>query len=102
MFAYNIPDATGFSIRWKGRIKHMHTHLPEDDFAVYQGYDEEIWLHFPLDKGEIISEIWKQYDTRRNSATLIVSTLFSMPDLDTNLSKVQNKFRPHSRPRSSS
>lgn len=97
MLTYNTPDVTGFSICWNGYIEYMHAHVPGEDFAFYQGYDKAIWLHFPLDKGETISEIWKQGRWKRGSV-LMVSTLISVPDLNkstTDLFKAQNKLRSH-------
>lgn len=71
---YNTPDVIAYSARWKGRIMSLHAHLPGEDSALYKGYEEGIWVYFPLEKGERISEIWKHSQFKQGSS-LIVSNL---------------------------
>lgn len=87
MLTYNMPDVTGYSVSWMYRIMHIHAHTPGEDLAFYtEAYDkaawvdyEEIWIYFPLAKGETISEVWKVQEPRRAS-DLIVSLLTLVSD----------------------
>ncbi|KAK2051440.1 hypothetical protein LY76DRAFT_398607 [Colletotrichum caudatum] len=70
---YNALEVTAYSVCWKGGIIYLHAHFPGEDFAFYKGY-KGIWVYFPLEKGERISEIWKRYQFRQSSSLLYKTT----------------------------
>lgn len=71
MLPCNTPDVTGYSCFWMCGIMYMHAHILGEDLAFYQGCDDGIWVHFPLQKGEIISDIWKYREARRAPALIV-------------------------------
>lgn len=70
---YNMPEAIGYSMCWSKRIKYLHAHLLQEDFAFYEVCQEGMWVHFPTSRGEKITEIWTQ--RLHEGRLLIVSSL---------------------------
>lgn len=71
MLLCNEPEVIAYSGFWNHRIMSLHAHITGEDPALYKGPEEGIWVYFPLEEGEKISEIWNHFQFIRGS-TLIV------------------------------
>ncbi|CAI0652177.1 unnamed protein product [Colletotrichum noveboracense] len=72
--AEGSPPAAQLSMRirffWKFSIISLHAHISGEDLAFYEGYEAGIWLYFPLEKGEKITEIWKHGESKADLALI--------------------------------
>ncbi|KZL64983.1 hypothetical protein CT0861_12835, partial [Colletotrichum tofieldiae] len=71
MLACNEPGIAAYSVYWNCSIMLLHAHIPGEDLTFYEGYQEGIWLHFPLKTGEKISEIWKHGQVESDLALIL-------------------------------
>lgn len=71
MLKYNAPDIIGYSLRWSSRMVYLHAHVQGKDLAFYQGYEQGLWVYFPLERGEKILEIWTHCQFRLGSALIV-------------------------------
>ncbi|KAK1843036.1 hypothetical protein CCHR01_14341 [Colletotrichum chrysophilum] len=64
MVACNEPAVEGYSVFWKFSLVALHAHILGEDLTFYENFEAGIWLYFPLEKGEKITEIWKRGGSR--------------------------------------
>ncbi|KXH65948.1 hypothetical protein CSAL01_13571 [Colletotrichum salicis] len=60
MVACNERGVKGYSIFWKFSLVALHAHNLGEELTFYKNFEAGIWLYFPLEKGEKITEIWKR------------------------------------------
>ncbi|OBR03246.1 hypothetical protein CH63R_12373 [Colletotrichum higginsianum IMI 349063] len=74
MLVCNEPDVIAYSAFWTVGIMSLHAHTTGGDLAPYNRHEEGIWLYFPLEKGEKISEIWNLSQFLEGSALIFKTT----------------------------
>lgn len=71
-FDFNLPDTTGYTFCWAQGFSLVHAHTPSQDQCRYPPLPADpqstFWFYFPMNEGEIISDMWAlpyiQYDQR--------------------------------------
>ncbi|KAH9232171.1 hypothetical protein K456DRAFT_1914806 [Colletotrichum gloeosporioides 23] len=76
MLVCNEPGVIGYSAHWNMGIMSLHAYIAGEDVTFYNGHEGGVWVYFPLQEGEKISEIWKCTQPRQQ-ATLIFTTTHS-------------------------
>ncbi|WQF81014.1 hypothetical protein CDEST_06028 [Colletotrichum destructivum] len=74
MLVCNEPDVIAYSALWNLGIMSLHAHTTGGDLAPYNRHEEGIWVYFPLEKGEKISEIWHLSQWLEGSALIFKTT----------------------------
>ncbi|KAM0424248.1 hypothetical protein ACHAPT_010620 [Fusarium lateritium] len=61
-FECNHPDIIGYSACWYRTVSVVHAHVPGEDLRFYANtaadFPSGVWLYLPMDKGELVTELW--------------------------------------------
>ncbi|KEY63892.1 hypothetical protein S7711_10173, partial [Stachybotrys chartarum IBT 7711] len=71
----NDPSTVAYSVLWHRGISMIHAHTAKDDLSFYKLWPEGLWVYMPLEKNEVIRELWQRRSplTRRRGLMLITS-----------------------------
>lgn len=74
----NHPSTTGYSFSWNSRLTKIHSHMTGEDLSVYktdaQSNEHEVWIYFPMNPGDSVSEIWKREPYINVDPTILFKT----------------------------
>ncbi|OHE90313.1 hypothetical protein CORC01_14386 [Colletotrichum orchidophilum] len=93
MLVCNLPGVTAYSVYWDYRIISFHAHVAGENLTFYEGCEDGVWMYFPLEEGEKISEIWKYSQFKRGSGLIFRTTYGRIAHLCP-----QPKLQPHPAP----
>jgi hypothetical protein len=74
-FICNDPAIIGYSVRHSRRCLSIHAHVAGEDTSIFYQLKpriNEVWQYMPVDKGEVVVEIWKYYYPLHRSTALLV------------------------------
>ncbi|KAL7787728.1 hypothetical protein V8C37DRAFT_389806 [Trichoderma ceciliae] len=59
-FKCNDPAINGYSLLWASGLALFHAHTAGEDTSLYQSAPRASWLYIPMDRDEVITEVWQR------------------------------------------
>ncbi|KAH7308627.1 hypothetical protein B0I35DRAFT_99114 [Stachybotrys elegans] len=72
---FNDPSITAYSILRDHGIRAIHAHTAQDDdLSFYKPWQRGSWIYVPLEKGEVVRELWQRYSGTPSRHGLLMVT----------------------------